>query len=306
MTSSTLTFQVPQIRGPITGKFTIVWNNLFLVSSGSPPILSFSNVNTDIAAGGTLLTVPLIVASVSQKITIQLGSGPSQYLSFNPSSPSSPEPKIITKSSSMTLEPEDSNVDLNNLYAGVSYTLNSFTGVYFIPLDSTNYNLIINGTVNTSNGDPSSFITYWMTQSTFVNGLPPKTNTELLIKPYSTSGGNVWISSTSTGLIFTDLTEAQNGYFYNYASKTPIQTCASKAFGICEDSSKSCVFDFDPDLKSKLEFPYSCNPKDAKPPGFIETYRKWIIIAVIVAVVILVIFILLFVFIAMSKKSKTT
>lgn len=183
------------------------------------------------------------------------------------------------------------NVDRDKIYTGMRYDT-SVTFIAFVPLSLGLYNIINNGVSQTASN--LDILQIWSDSGS------SNTVIDLIRDPKGKCLTGGWLDSNSSGCIFTDKTEADNGFFYRYSATE--NGCSNDGFGICLDEDKTCDFDYDPELKTNNLFPYSCDPKNPQPLGFFEKYETYFIIIGIVLLVIILVAVLFVIYVSSRRK----
>lgn len=166
-------------------------------------------------------------------------------------------PSTGLSSIQFSLEPIE-EVNANKVYSGVRY-LTGTTIVMFVPLNLNFYNVVNSGV--TEIPQSLNFLQIWSNSDQDVIS-----DTVLSIRnPTGVCLNDGWLNSSSSGCIFINSNEADNGYFYRYANSGSTG-CNSGGLGVCLLPTLTCDFDYNPDLEANLLYPYSCEPEFPEPP----------------------------------------
>ena len=173
------------------------------------------------------------------------------------------------------------NVRLNQIFAGIKYTLYGDIGVYFIPLNKGFYNM-------------------WNGES-FVQPAPSFTTDDIIqLWKYNNlnkgicygTGSQGYLDDQDYGCFFTSIPEANNKFFYNYCKKSAV--CGSDCYGSCShdiNDNSQCVFN-----PKTNNYPYVTKINDDSVISYPKDRPKsynYIALLVFIVVVLLIIIILM-------------
>ena len=180
------------------------------------------------------------------------------------------------------------NIPVNKLYGGVVYKMGNLN-ILFAPLNINNLNLFVNGGLVTPSDEG---LVFWTNN--------PLTHPPLVLKGICADNSSFgWLTSNDSGCWFTDLKEAQDNYFYNYAKTNEV--CTNGNFGLCPVGlpvGSLCAFDSKVKITDLIS-PYTCEPKTSS--SFWGKYKIIIIISIVVIVLIILIIIIVLI---IKNKNK--
>ena len=191
-----------------------------------------------------------------------------------------------------------SDLAIKKLYVGklVLFDVDNYPYL-FIPMEMKYYNYVKDGELAVLDPTYGPFALW----SNHIEGLSQSDQDDILNPTGGCAQGNSWLTSSASGCFFTDMTELQYKYFYDYCDGNAL--CGNQCYGDCLDS--QC-------LPASSNYPYQCGAIVPTPPrpgptppastGTEETWiRKYWWIFVVVGILVLIIITV----IVIASRNKT-